>query len=81
MFYAFDIAGSNKPARPPALQVRSWRVRADRIIIAGAIGGPAASPAAGTNATRNPVGGAPARLAGGEPRRTLVPTGTNVSCV
>ena len=37
--------GSNKPARPPALQVRSSWVRANRIIIAGNIGGPAASPA------------------------------------
>ncbi len=36
----------------------------------GFVGGPAASPAVGTNAPRNPVGGAPAS----------VPTGTNISC-
>ena len=36
------MEGSNKPARPPALQVRMSRVRANRIIITGTIGGPAA---------------------------------------
>ena len=60
MCYAFGIEGRNKPARPPALQVRSSRDRTNRIINAGTIGGPAASPAAGTNATWNQIGGAPA---------------------
>ena len=52
-FDVIDVAGRDKPARPPALQGRSSRVQTNRIIIAGTIGGPAASPAAGTNATRN----------------------------
>ena len=43
--------GYNKPARPPALQDRSSRVRANHIIVAGSIGGPAASPAADTQLT------------------------------
>ena len=42
------VEGCNKPARPPALQVRPSRVQANRIIITSTIGGPAASPAAGT---------------------------------
>jgi hypothetical protein len=41
-FDVIDVAGCDKPARPPALQERSSRVWADRIIIAGTIGGPAA---------------------------------------
>ena len=43
------VEGCDKPARPPALQVRRSRIRASCIIIAGTIGGTAASPAAGTN--------------------------------
>ena len=54
---ACNIAGSDKPARPPALQVRLWRGRlqrgiqstTDRQFSVKSIGGPAASPAAGTN--------------------------------
>ena len=74
MFHALDNAGFDKPAGPPALQVQMSRVHAHRIIIAGSIGGPAASPAAGTNVTWDSIGGAPACLAGGDP------SGPNVSC-
>ena len=59
-FDAIDVAGCDKPARPPALQERWSRVWADCISIAGTIGGPAASPAAGTNATWNEIGVPPA---------------------
>ena len=34
-FDVLDVADRDKPARPPALQVRRSRVRANRIIIAG----------------------------------------------
>ena len=42
MCRAYDIACSNKPARPPALQVRSSRDLTNRIINAGTIEGPPA---------------------------------------
>ena len=45
-------AGTSRRGRRPSRE-RSSRVQTNRIIISVSIGGPAASPAAGTNATRN----------------------------
>ncbi len=49
MFHAFYVVVSDKPARPPALQVRSSRDRRNRIIITETIGGAPAPVPTGTN--------------------------------
>ena len=58
-----DVAGRDKPARPPALQGPWSRARANRILIIGSLEGRrSVSPVAGTHATWNLIGGAPASV-------------------
>ena len=60
------VEGCNKPARPPALQVRPSRVQANHIIITSTIGGPAALQARPSRVQANriiitsTIGGPPA---------------------